>query len=79
MKLLGSDNVEEVQVNRGKAYKRDKGVFNVEGADGQLLKASGDFAVVGTTFRGTQGFQCPQCKRMNVFKDSCGGCGWKET
>ena len=77
MKLLGSDNVEQVTVNSGRVHERTRGVFNVEGSDAQLLKASGDFAVVGTTFQGAQGFECPQCTRINVFKDSCGGCGWR--
>lgn len=77
-KLLGSDNVEEVTINSGRVHRRDRGVFNVEGSDAALLKASGDFAVVGTNFQRTiQEFECPNCGRKNVIKDSCGRCNWK--
>ena len=60
MKLLASDRgVEEVQVNQKKAIKRDKGVFEVHGADAAVLRSSGDFAVVGINFQQSNSFKCP--------------------
>jgi hypothetical protein len=75
--LASSDNVHEVQVNSGPVRKRDKGVIEVTNAEARVLKASGDFANAGINFQGATGHICPACGRENVFKDSCGGCGWK--
>lgn len=63
----------------GKEHLLQKdGTFHVDEATGQRLKKSGDFAQVGINFRGTaQSFNCPECGRENVIKDSC-GCGWHE-
>ena len=78
MKLLASDRgVEEVQVNQKKAIKRDKGVFEVHGADAAVLRSSGDFAVVGINFQQSNSFKCPQCGRENLIKDHCGRCNWE--
>ena len=78
MKLLASDRgVEEVQVNQKKAIKRDKGVFEVHGADAAVLRSSGDFAVVGINFQKTTSYPCPVCKRENLIRDHCGKSGWE--
>jgi len=75
MKLLASsDSVREVTVNSGKVLTPKKGVFEVSGPDAQILKSSGDFAVVGTNFQGAQGYVCQDCGRVNVFRDRCGKC-----
>ena len=77
MKLLASDRgVEQVTVNEGRVLNRDKGVFEVHGADAAVLRSSGDFAVVGINFQKTTSYPCPVCKRENLIKDSCGRCGW---
>lgn len=54
------------------------GTFHLDEMTGRRLVKSGDFAMVGINFQGTQGYECPSCKRLNVYRDSCGGCGWKE-
>lgn len=78
VKLLpSSDAVHEVQVNRGPVRKRKNGAIEVTESEAKVLRASGDFGTVGTHFQGVDGHECPQCGRMNVFKDSCGRCGWK--
>ena len=77
MKLLASDRgVEEIQVNQKKAVKRDKGVFEVHGADAAVLRSSGDFAVVGINFQKTTSYPCPVCTRENLIRDHCGRCDW---
>ena len=78
MKLLASDRgIHELQVNQGKVIKRDKGTFEVSGPDAHILRASGDFAVVGTNFQSANDFECPECHRRNLIKDHCGKCGWE--
>ena len=77
MKLLASDRgVHEVTVNSGKVLKREKGVFEVHGADAAVLRSSGDFAVVGINFQQSTSYPCPVCSRKNLIKDHCGRCGW---
>lgn len=75
MRLVGSDNgLKEVEVG-GRVIPRHKdGTFHVDGAAGQLLKASGDFAVAGTTFTRARGYRCNDCGFMAVFRDHCGRC-----
>ena len=65
-------------LNEGKEHLLQKdGTFHVDEATGKTLVRSGDFAQVGINFQKTsQEFECPNCKRKNVIKDSCGGCGW---
>jgi hypothetical protein len=76
MKLLASSNgVKELTVNEGKVIARQKdGTFHVDGAQARLLKASGDFALVGTNFQGTQGYRCQDCGFHSVYRDHCGKC-----
>ena len=78
MKLVAGEGVEQVRVGEGgPIVDRGKdGTFNVPDAVGKYLKKSGDFGVAGLNFQDVQGFPCPTCGRENVFKDSCGGCGW---
>lgn len=75
--LASSESIHEVQVNSGPVRTRVKGAIEVTNKEARVLTASGDFAVVGTNFQGTEGHVCPECGRTNVFKDSCGRCGWK--
>jgi hypothetical protein len=67
-----------VTLDGGKEHLLHKdGTFHVDEATGRTLVKSGDFAMVGINFRSaSQSFECPDCGRENVIKDSC-GCGWK--
>jgi len=66
-------------LNGGKEHLVHKdGTFHLDDATGRTLVKSGDFAQVGINFQKVAGHECPACKRLNVFKDSCGGCGWHE-
>jgi hypothetical protein len=79
MRVLSSDkHMVEMSVNEGAPRKIDKdGTFHVPEHLGKILAKSGDFAQVGVNFRSaSQSFECPDCGRENVIKDSC-GCGWK--
>ncbi len=81
MKHLSSSNdIREITVNEGPVIKRGKdATFDVPDSIGRGMKRGSEFAVVGTTLRTVaQRFECPNCKRDNVIKDSCGGCGWHE-
>ena len=79
MKLLAPDpKLIELTVNDGPVIPRKNGVFEVDDATGRSIKRGGEFGVIGTTFRGFQGFECPSCRRENVVRDSCGRCGWHE-
>lgn len=80
MKLVASDNgVKEVQIAEGPIARRQKdGTFNVPDDVGKWLRTSGDFAVAGLNFQGVHGHFCPECGRENVFRDSCGRCGWQD-
>jgi hypothetical protein len=61
-----------------KEHLRHKdGTFHVDETTGKQMVKSGMFTQVGTGFQGTTGHECPKCGRLNVFRDSCGGCGWK--
>jgi hypothetical protein len=75
--IAAGDNVHEVTINGGPVRQRKKGVIEVTEREARVLTASGDFVAAGIHFEGVDGFECPQCKRLNVFKDSCGRCGWK--
>jgi hypothetical protein len=69
--------MEGLDLNGGPQHLLQKdGTFHVDEATGKTLVRSGDFARVGTNFQGVRGHECPSCGRLNVFKDSCGGCGW---
>jgi hypothetical protein len=70
-----------ISINEGKEHLLHKdGTFHVDERTGFVLTKSGDFAQVGITFRTmAQVFECPQCKRENIIKDSCGRCGWSCT
>ena len=78
MKLLAPDpSCKILTVNDGPDIPRSKdGTFHVDDATGRSIKRGGEFGVIGTTFRGLQGFECPSCRRENVVRDSCGKCGW---
>jgi hypothetical protein len=77
MKLLASDRkLTEMTVNDGPVIKRQKdAAFHVDDAMGRSLVRSGEWGVVGTTFRNAQGFECQDCHRVNVFRERCGKCG----
>jgi hypothetical protein len=72
--------MEGLDLNGGPQHLVHKdGTFHLDEATGRTLVKSGDFAQVGTNFqRVAQSFECPSCHRLNVIKDSCGGCGWHE-
>ena len=79
MKLLSSSNdIREITIGDSKkVIKRGKdATFEVPDHLGKGMKKGSEFAVVGTNFQSARGFECPTCHRMNVIKDSCGGCGW---
>ena len=80
MKLLSSSNdIREITIGDSKkVIKRGKdATFEVPDHLGKGMKKGSEFAVVGTTLRNVkQSFECPSCRRENVLKDSCGGCGW---
>lgn len=69
-----------LSLNEGKEHLLQKdGTFHVDEATGRTLVRSGDFAQVGINFQKVTGHECPSCARLNVFKDSCGKCGWNAT
>lgn len=80
MRVLSSDKfMDGLTLNGGKEHLLHKdGTFHVDEATGKTLTKSGDFAQVGINFRAAKGHACPSCGRLNVFRDSCGGCGWHE-
>ena len=81
MRVLASDRkLVEFTVDDGPVTKRDKDqTFHVPDHLGRQMVNSSEWAQVGTTLRSvSQTFVCPSCKRENVIKDSCGGCGWHE-
>ena len=81
MKLVASDRgVKEIQIteNGPKARVQKDGTFHVPDDVGHWLRKSGDFATAGIHFQSIEGYDCPECGRRNVFKDSCGGCGWRD-
>ena len=78
MRVLSSDRfMDGLTLNEGKEHLLQKdGTFHVDEQTGRTLVKSGDFAQVGINFQKVKGHECPSCGRLNVFKDSCGGCGW---
>jgi predicted RNA-binding Zn-ribbon protein involved in translation (DUF1610 family) len=66
-------------LNEGKEHLVNKdGTFHLDEATGKTLVKSGDFAQVGINFQKVSGHACPECGRMNIFRDSCGRCGWHQ-
>lgn len=71
--------MEGLTLNGGKEHLVNKdGTFHLDERTGKTLVKSGDFFQVGVSFRQAHGHLCPDCGRENVFRDSCGGCGWSE-
>ena len=54
------------------------GSFHVDESTGKQMVKSGMFTQVGINFQKVKGHACPSCGRLNIFRDSCGGCGWHE-
>ena len=80
MRLVASDRaVKEIQITEdGPKFRTQKdGTIHVPDFAGKWLKKSGDFAQAGIHFQGLASHFCPACGRENVYRDSCGGCGWK--
>jgi len=76
MRLVGSDkNQKEIEID-GKVIAQQKdGTFHTDDLTAKRLLTSGDFGVVGITFRNAQGYICSACSFNNVFRDKCGRCG----
>ena len=77
MKVVSeTPGMKDFTIEGGKPITQDKdGRFNVSDQLGKNLVKSGEFMVVGTTFRTAKGFKCLDCGRVNVFKAQCGKCG----
>jgi len=79
MRLVGSDKgLQQVEVGNKVINRSKDGTFNVSGAEAQLLKKSGDFAVAGITFRNANGYECQSCHFVGLYRDKCGRCGGTE-
>ena len=80
MRVLASDRyLQGLTLNEGKEHLVNKdGTFHVDDATGKTLVKSGDYAQVGINFQKVRGHECPNCGRLNIYRDSCGGCGWHE-
>lgn len=78
-RLVSSDRGHKELTVNGKLHQRQKdGTFHVSGADAAMLKASGDFAVAGITFRNARGYTCQACGFVALYRDHCGRCGGTE-
>ena len=80
MKVVSeTPGMKDFTIEGGRPITKDKdGHFTVSDQLGKSLRKSGEFMVVGTTFRTAKGFVCKDCGRVNVFKDKCGKCGGRK-
>ena len=78
-RLLGpTEGNVEVGIGDSVVRRSGDGTFHVGANTAALMRKSGDFITVGTTFKTARGYECQDCGFIALLSDHCGRCDGTE-